>query len=275
MRKAEGMMLTTRVDLDGERFDPDGLNSFVASMNDHYLPLTLEHDIRNAPIGRIASAAIVPLEEGEFAVKGIFEIFEENDTASSLHGDGRRIRIENDETPSFNIGYDRSYETPEGRELLAALSRLSPESRVTFQTKKSLEPISTLVIAAAIATGAAIAGGFFKKLGEDLYSGLKNILKAHFDSRKESRDRLLVFQFTMIRGAELVEVQVVLTNPSAKEIDSLFSQGFAELDSYLLRCSGLKTVGRFVFEYKDGRLESLYALRNDCVPMRLYQAPRQ
>jgi hypothetical protein len=275
MRKTEGIMLTTRVDLDGERFDPEGLNSFVASMNDHYLPLTIEHDIRNAPIGRIASAAIVPLEDGEFAVKGIFEIFEEGDTASSLQGDGRRIRVEKDKTPSFNIGYDRSYETPEGRELLAALSRLSPESRATPQTKKSLEPISTLVIAAAIGAGAAIASGFLKKLGEDLYFGLKNILKAHFDSRKESRDRLLVFQFTMIRGAELVEVQVVLTNPSAKEIESLFSQGFDELDSYLSRCVGLKTVGRYVFEYKDGRLESLYALRNDCVPMRLYQAPKQ
>lgn len=274
MRKAEGIMLTTRVDLDGERFDPEGLNSFVASMNSHYLPLTIEHDIRNAPIGRIASAAIVPLEDGEFAVKGIFEVFEEGDTASSLQGDGRRIRVENDEAASFNIGYDRSYETPEGRELLSALSRLSPESRATLQTKKSLEPLSTLVIAAAIGAGAAIASGFLKKLGEDLYSGLKNILKTHFDSRTESRDRLLVFQFTIIRDTELVEVQVVITNPSAREIESLFSHGFGELDSYLSRCAGLKTVGRYVFEYKDGRLESLYALRNDCVPMRLYQAPK-
>lgn len=275
MRKLEGTMLTTHVDLDGERLAPEGLESFVASINDNYLPLTIEHDIRNAPVGRIASAAVVPLEDGEFAVKGSFEVFEPGDTLSSLRGDGRRIRIACDDIPTFDVGYDRSYETPEGRELLAALSRLSSESRAIPEVKKSVEPISTLVIATAIVVGTGIASGFLKKLGEDLYVGLKNVLKAHFATRKEQRERLLVFQFTTTKGAEPVEIQVLLTNPTPEEIETLFSAAFGDLDSYLSRCEGLDSVARYVFEYKDGRLDSLYVLRADCVPLKLRRASRR
>jgi hypothetical protein len=275
MRKFEGTMLTTHVDLDGERLAPEGLESFVTSINGSYLPLTIEHDIRKAPIGRIASASIVPLEDGEFAVRGTFEVFEQGDTLSSLRGDGRRIRIALDDIPTFNVGYDRSYETTEGRRLLSALSRLSPESRAIPEVKKSHEPISTLVIATVIAVGTGVASGFFGKLGEELYTGLKTILKAHFGIGNGPRERLLVFQFTSTKAAEPVEIQVLLTNPTPEEIERLFSGGFSDLDSYLARCGGLDSVARFVFEYKDGRLESLYVLRGDCVPLKLRRAAKR
>jgi hypothetical protein len=275
MRKLEGTMLTTHVDLDGERFAPEGLESFIASINDNYLPFTIEHDIRKAPIGRVASARIVPLADGEFAVKGTFEVFEEGDTLASVRGDGRRIRVDREEIPTFNIGYDRSYETTEGRELLAALSRLSPESRAILQVKKGVEQVSTLMIATVVAVGAGVASGFLKKLGEDLYVGLKDILKTHFGSRKEEKDCLLVFQFTVTNGAEPVEIQVLLTNPTPEQIQALFSAGFSDLDSYLSRCDGLDSVTRYVFEYKNGRLDSLYVLRADCVPLKLRRASKR
>lgn len=271
MRKLEGTMLTTHVDMDGERLAVEGLESFAATINGYYLPFTVEHDIRNAPIGRVTSAAIVGLEDGEFAVKGTFEVFEQGDTMSSLRGDGRKIRIVCDDIPTFNVEYDRSYETTEGRELLAALSRLSPESGAIVQVKKSVAPISTLIIATTIVS-TAIATGFFGKLGEDLYAGLKNILKAHFGSCKDSKERLLDFEFTTTRHGEPIDIHVLLTNPTPEEIEALFSCRFGDLDSYLSRCEGLDSAARFVFEYKNGRLESLYVLRGDCVPLKLRRA---
>lgn len=274
MRKLEGTMVTTHIDLHGERLAVEGLESFAASINDNYLPFTVEHDIRNAPIGRVASATIVRLEDGEFAVTGTFEVFERSDTLTSLRGDGRKIRIARDDIPTFIVEFDRSYETAEGRELLAALSNLSPESRSVVQIKKAADPISTLVIAAGAFAGLAIASQFFGKLGEDLYVGLKNVLKAHFLSRKEPGERLLDFRFTTIRGGEPVEVHVLLANPAPGEIEVLFSRGFGELDSYLSQWEGLNSVARFVFEYKDGRLESLYVLSRDCVPLELRRISR-
>jgi hypothetical protein len=269
MRELTGTLLTTHVDLDGEKFAVEGLESFVATINDNYLPFTIEHDIRNAPIGRVAAATIVRLEDGEFAVKGRLEVFEEGDTLSSLDGSGRKLRTACGNIPTFAVEYDRSYETPEGRELLAALGELSPEAEFGVQVKKSLGPISTLVITAGAFLGLKIASQFCSKLGEDLYTGLKNTLKAHFGSRPGSGERLLDFQFTTINKGESVEIHVLLTNPTPQSIEALFSVGLRELDSYLSRCEELNSVARFVFEYKDGQLECLYALRIDCVPLKL------
>jgi len=266
MRSFECTILTTHVDLHGERFAVEGLESLVASYNDNYLPFTSEHDIRKAPIGRVASAVIVPLENGEFAVKGTIEMFDEGDTLSSAQGDGRKILIASIESATFEVGYDRSFESPEGRELLAALKDLSPESGTTVHVKKSLEPVSILTVAMYV--GGAIAAGALAKLGEDLYVGLKNILKNYFASLKESKERVLDFQFTTIRHEEEIEVHVLLTNPTPEELEAFFSSRFGELDSLMARCEGLDLV-RFVFAYGDGELKCLYVLRKDCLPLQL------
>ena len=70
MKKLQATMVSTHVDLEGERFAVEGLEPFAASVNQSYLPFTVEHDLRTAPIGRIASATIVRLDDGEFAIAG-------------------------------------------------------------------------------------------------------------------------------------------------------------------------------------------------------------
>jgi hypothetical protein len=272
MKKLEVTMITTHVDSHGEKFAEEGLESFVASINESYLPFTVEHDIRNTPIGRVTSATIVPLDDGEFAVKGTCEIFERGDTLFSAQGDGRKIRVKSEEIPTFDIHYDLSYETEEGRKLLKALSELSTESRTEVQVKKSVVPISTFVIAAGTFAGLAVASHFFGKLGDDLYAGLKNVLKSHFGSRKEATERLLDFQFTTKIDGEAVEIHVLLTNPTQEEIESLFNCRFGDLDSYLSGFGDLGSVARLVVDYKDGRLVTLYGLRADCVPLTFRRA---
>lgn len=266
MKTLNCTMVTTHVDLAGERFAVEGLEPFAASVNNNYLPFTREHDIRKPPIGRVASATVVQLEDGEFAVTGTVEVFEESDTLSSVRGDGRRIQVARDDIPTFRVEYDSSYETPEGRELLAALNRLSPESGTTVQIKKSVEPISTLTIAMYI--GGAIAAGALAKLGEDLYLGLKDVLKGFFGSPTLLEERLLDFQFTTLWQGRPVEAHVLLTNPNPKELEALFGSGFADLDAFLSRCQG-ENLARFVFEYRNGQLRCLYILRGDCVPLQI------
>jgi hypothetical protein len=150
MKTLNARLMTTHVDLDNERMAVEGLESFAASVNNNYIPFTREHDIRKVPIGRVASATIVRLDDGEFAVNGVIEVFEEADTLSSLRGDGRRIRNETEKISTFTVGYDRTYETPEGRQLLAALAHLSPESGSMPQVKKSVDyvPVLTIMVAA-------------------------------------------------------------------------------------------------------------------------------
>ena len=87
------------------------------------------------------------------------------------------------------------------------------------------------------------------------------------------KERLLDFQFTTIRQGEPVEVHILLTNPTPQELETLFPSGFRELDDLMSRCEGVD-LARFVFEYRNGRLECLYILRGDCVPLQLRRVNR-
>jgi len=270
VKSFECTILTTHVDLQGERFASEGLESLAASYNEYYLPLTREHDIRKAPIGRVKSASVESLDDGEFAVRGIVEMFEEGDTLSSAQGDGRKLLIATADSPTFTVEYDSSYENPEGHKLLAALKDLSPESGARVQVKKSLEPLSVLTV--AIYLSGAIAAGALAKLGEDLYDGLKNVLKNYFASVKISRERVMDFQFRTTRYGEEIEVHILLTNPTSQDLESFFSSCFGNVDAFLSRCEGTD-LARFVFEYRNGSLECLYILRKDCVPLQVRRKP--
>lgn len=259
-------MITTHADLVGERLGVEGLEAFAASVNNNYLPFTNDHDIRNVPMGRVASATIEQLEDGEFAVNGIIEVFDKNDTLASSRGDGRRIPAAREDIPTFHVGYDRSYNTPEGQALLAALKQLSPESDRTVEVKKSIDPLSTLTISMYI--GGAIAAGALAKLGEDLYVGLKNILKNFFAS-PTLKERLLDFEFTTIWGGDVIEIHVLLTNPTPEDLEALFASRFEAVDAFLSLCQTGQDWSRFVFEYRSGQLRSLYILRGDCVPLKV------
>lgn len=270
MKTLNATMTTTHVDLDNERMSVEGLQSFAATINANYLPFTVGHDIRKAPIGRVASAKVMALDDGEFAVEGTVEVFEQDDTPSSLRGDGRRLRIESENIATFKIGYDRTYETVEGRQLLEELKHLSPASRSVPQIKKGLDYVSVLTV--MIAAGGLIAKGALEKLGQDAYGKLKKVLMDYFSRRRES-ERVLDFQFTTIWQDRLVEVHVVLTNPTHRDLEMLFRDGFADVDAFIARCQGDDLV-RFVLEYQEGQLRCLYVLRGDCVPLQIRRMGR-
>jgi len=267
MRKAKITILTTHVDRHGERCDPDSLESTAIGMNSRYLPLMVQHDLRIPPIGRIVATEVTHLPDGELALEGTVEIFEETDTLDSLAGDGRAVDIPHDDIPAFKVEYDRSYQIPEGQLLLKALKDISPESESTAVAKKALEPISTLVIAAGVFVAGAIATGFFSKLGEDLYAGLKTKLATHFQRTPTPSPRILDFRFSVSRQGDFIEVHVVIENPTPEALESLFSSNFANLDGILSEFDQSEwEIAKIVLRYRNTQLDLMYVMRKDCVP---------
>jgi hypothetical protein len=261
-------MITTHVDLHGERVDPESLEPTAIGMNKRYLPLNVEHDVRIPPIGRIISTEVTQLQDGEYSLEGTIEIFEEADTLDVLAGDGRAVEIPHDDISTFRVEYDRSYETEDGHRLLLALRKLSPDSEYAPVAKKALEPVSTLIIAAGIFIFGSIAKGFFSKLGGELYDGLKNILRGHFGRSAGSATRILDLRFTAVYREDFVEVHVLLEDPTADALESLFASDLAGLDVYILQFNqSEQKVAKFVFQYKNGQLTLLYVMRRDCVPL--------
>lgn len=266
MKKAEITILTTHVDLHGDRFAPEALEDYAAKVNAGYLPLMVEHDLRIPPIGRIAAATVVELEDGERAVRGTVEIFEGTDTEEILSGDGREIAIPRREYAAFGIEYDRSYETDEGKEFLANLRALSPDVEAVPTVKKAVEPISTLTIAAGAFVLGGIATGFLGRIGEDLYLGLTTALVKRF--RRAEKPRLLDFRFSVTRGEQTIEIHLLLENPSGEEIEALLSSRFGEIDAFLNRINFAEhPIAKVFLRYDSRGLTLRYAVRRNCVPL--------
>ena len=175
-------MATSHVDLHGDILSHKALESLVDQIKSQYLPINVNHDIRGHPIGRLISAEIIKLPDGEIGVLGTAEIFEESDNLESLMGDGREIKVKSDDIQTISVSYDRSFQDLEGKELLQELSKISKDEPV-FSMKKAVEPVSTLVIYARIFIAGAVATGFLRKIGYDIYDKLKNSLIKYYKKK--------------------------------------------------------------------------------------------
>lgn len=258
-------MVTTHVDKHNERISIDALKDLINLVNQQYIPMGVEHDPRIPPVGRVISAQIEELSDGEFAVDGIAEIYEEGQEIE-FKDDGREIPIE---LPSegITISPDRSYLQPNDKELLQELESLL-KGEIKPQIKKSVEPISILIIAASFMAG-GIAQGFLSKIGEDIWEKLKSKINELVNSKtRVEKDRLLVFEFTVDLENNPLSLETILTNPRESEIRKFLDEGLEQLDKktnhFFQHRHYLRKV---VFEFKDSKLKVIFGLRKDGVPL--------
>ncbi len=258
-------MMTTHVDKHNERMSVDALNDFVNLVNQQYIPVGVEHDPRIPPIGRIISAQIEKLPDGEFAVDGIAEIYEKGQEIE-FKNDGREIPVELTEA-GITISPDRSYLQSNDKELLIELEQLV-NGEIKPAIKKSVEPISILIIASSFIAG-GIAQGFFGKIGEDVWDKLKNKINELVNSKtRVEKDRLLVFEFTVGLEDNPLCLETILTNPSEGEIRKFLDEGLQQLDEKTNRFFRHRHyLRKVVFEYKDNKLKIIFGLRKDGVPL--------
>jgi len=262
------IMATTHTDLHGEKLSREALESGARQIKDRYLPINLNHDIRYPLAGRIVSAEVIKLQDGEYGLQAIGEIFEESDSLESLTGDGREIAIEDKDIPTIAVKYDRTFRNREGQELINELSQISGEKETPKEAvKKALEPISTLVLLAGIFVVGSIAKGFFTKLGSDAYDKLKNALIRYYRKRTYS-EQVLDFCFLVRENSKNCEIHVLVVDPTEEKINEVFSSKFENVDNQLISLStGQLDIAQFVFEYQNQTLLLLYAVRRDCVPL--------
>ena len=266
-------MAKSHVDLHGDMIHPKALEDVARQIREQYLPMNIEHDIRRPPIGRIVSAEVIKLQDGEYALQGTAELFEESDSLESLTGDGRKIPIRGQDIQTIVVEYDRTFRDKEGQELLHELSQISGEIEKSREIiKKALEPISTLLICAGVFVVGSIAKGFFSKLGSDAYEGLKNALIKYF-RKKISSEQILDFCFSVKQYNRTFEVHVLAVNPSEQKLDELFTSRFNGVDSLLVSFPLSESdVARVVLEYENQRLLIRYAVRSDSVPFMFMRA---
>lgn len=257
---------------------PEVIVESAKQHNEEYIPVTMGHDIRKPPIGRVCSAEVVVLDDGTHLLQGEAEIFEESDNFESIPKSEKVIKIRTKEVDTFQAFGNQTFEEDEDvAELYKQLRELGDGDPDQVYREDSIEPLSLLIIGFGIFAIQGISNGFFSKLGEDLYEVLKLKLKKIFEKKSlKQKENLLQFQlFVNSNAGRTIEVNVVITNPSQEDVDGFFHYVPAMLDAMLLELPlDDLDLCRVVFSYKFTQLELLYVLRSDGLPIKLYRVER-
>lgn len=268
MKLIRSRVATTHTDRHNERITRECLEDMAQQVAEHYIPVMWNHDIRYPPLGRVISAEVVPLEDGEYAVETVAECWEDDDTPEVLTGDRHRslrLRID-DDYEKFVVRYDRTFLDDDGWRLIQEIATLSG-TEPREEGKKALEPVSILVIAAGAFVLSSTASGFFNKLGSDLYDTLKSKLRTFFE-RNPEREVLMDFEMVVQGEEHRFEVHVLVDDTTPQKIEELFNRRFDGLDR-IVEAISRKVPGtaRIVLEWREGRMHLRYVVRSDGVPL--------
>jgi hypothetical protein len=267
MKRIEATVSSTAIDAHGEVMTRGALESEVALFKRNYISMGVEHDPRIPPVGRFIDAWIEDRDDGISVLKAVAELFEPGDTlpatadktiAQPAYSDGQLI-----------VGYDRTYESSEDSlDINAIADRFG--SAPQFEMKKAVDPLSILMIGGAFVLG-SIATGFLKQVGADGYLWLKErIVRLIQRQQGKSKEQLLVFEFSVKCGRQCANVQTILSNPDANDIEAFLQRGIHELDVVTRDCfNSVELLSRVVYFFENGRLKFKYAVRTDGFPATL------
>jgi hypothetical protein len=268
MKQFKGILATSHVDAHNEVMSVETLEALVDQINRLYMPIGIEHDPRTPPKGRLISAKVVPLEDGEYGVEGIGEIFEPGENYE-LKNDGREIPVHVIDDDKLHIQFDRNYRGEEDQEAITAIGELF-DSKPQEEIKKSLDPISILTISGAFVLG-GIVNGFLGKIGSDAYDYLKGKIPGLFRRKNANQDKheaLLVFSFWVTTVPEGFEVEIILTNPSPEEIEHFFEVGMHQVDLFVSQYySEYLDIRKMSYKYEGNTLALMHMVRKDAIPM--------
>lgn len=267
MKRYEAVIGNTYVDAQGEQMTPAALESMVESTARWYVPIGIEHDPRVPPQGRIASAFVRGRADGESEAVAIFELFEEGETPPAGPNDERELPVAGFPDTGLTISHDWTHRSEGDQTDIAAIAEAfgNPPQ---YDVKKSFDPISVIVVGFMLA-GGPFYQGFLNAAGADTWKVVKPRL-ARLAARTEDHkgDRLLVFRAIVRPQNAWVQVDVILTNPTANDIEAFLDSSLALLDQTVPELlNSNPDVRRVVYEAKAGETWLSYAVRKDCVPL--------
>ncbi len=266
MRRTRGIVATTHLDRHNERLTIAALESMRERIRTSFLPFIVNHDPRYAPIGRVVDAEITDLPDGQHALEAEIEVFE-SDPLPPLRAD-RSMYFRELPRDSLVLTIDRSFNRPEFQGTLDAIAH-EFGTPVQFEGKKALDPIAVLIISASALTVGSFFKSFFSRLGENAADLVARKLKELFSDRRTlDHVQLLRFEFEFEYEGVPRRAEVILTDPSAEDIDSFLKDGLQRLDQVLPAClDGPDSVVQYVFFYSQGNLEFRFAVRSDAIPL--------
>jgi hypothetical protein len=271
MKTLRSVVATTRVDADGEALADEGVALLVEQMNSQCIPMWVQHDPRQPPVGRFIAAEAKRCPDGEVEVVATAEMWERGEDIPLLPD--RFMPLGKPEHGRPFVSFDRGM-VEDLDDLEAVASMLG--SAANREAKKALEPLTVLTLGGTFILG-AIASGFFGQIGADVYTAVKEKLQAIVRRRRGDlaacvppREFLFVFKAFVENGGQHCLVDVIITNPHAEDVAWLLESGLRELDVVVpMVLSAAPDVRRLVLEVNDGNLYVSFGVRGDAAPIPL------
>ena len=266
MKIVSAVLATTHVDLHNEAFALSALEGMVEQINQHYLPVGVEHDPRVPPLGRVVSAELRPRDDGEFEIAAQIELFETGDRIP-FGNDQRRTVVRYNEGDDIVVIDDRSLRDSTDQVVVAEL-RTILNARAETESKKALEPITVLTIAVTL-IGSKLVDGFVGQIGGDAWAAAKDRLKAIFRRKRNSPAQLLNLAATVEVGGERRLVEVILSDPTDVDLDALRREVLDEaIRTAASKVAASPVLVRFVFSYSHSEgLRARFAVGSNGAPV--------
>ncbi len=249
----------------------DDLRQHLATIDQVIIPVFAVHDPRQPPIGRVVSGVITGLEDGEFALDANVELFGPDFIPKIGRSEDKRVVIANRPQGKFAVWCNEISVTPEKTGHLREISEILG-TPVAYRSSTGMfqEELPILIIGVGALPFGYIADTVSRRLGLEKIHRLTAKLNLIYTSPGENRkESLLIYDLDVTdRQQRSLLIEVILTNPSGKDIDSFFYGGLGELDRilppfYLSRLHPKK----IVMNYSDGRFRVLYAIQEQGIPM--------
>ncbi|WP_129934105.1 hypothetical protein [Serratia proteamaculans] len=263
MRKIKSMLSNDIKDSHGDIMHLAALKSMKKQLETK-IPLSFrEHDFRNAPIARVVGASIESNGKHNFLYGEIefFDIEDINKTNINKATRNKKIPLHNTHDKEIIISYDKSYVDNNLVSDVEALNEtIRKHSNVSYELKKSIEPVSALmIIATAVASN--FMSGFLSKPGSDFWDLLSRIIKKN---TKSKGDKLYHFCFNI---QDELEVMIIFSNPMPDEIFNALNNERIYLEGFVREYKeSNKNVRKITFEYLDGGFTHQYSVYEDGTP---------
>jgi hypothetical protein len=257
----------------------EAVEGMVEQLQGRTLPMGVEHDPTQPPVGRILGGELVELDNGEVAVESTIEMFEPTVNGRVVSASHLLSAVESlppvpVEHGPLTLRVDpRSYALPDLKAVLAAAEPAGPVERHEDVVRFSVLPDPLLVI--AITPAFWFTKGSFTKLGENAADDVSAELKVAYKAFKRALrqlvagrnppDRAPITLLTMTidkPGGGIVEVEGSCRRAD-ETLDDFLDSGsllYALARAYLGLVLEPDRVVRMHFRFSDGRWMLAYAL---------------
>lgn len=212
------MLSNSLIDRHNECFSKEVLESMEKSFNEKLLPMYVEHNYSNPPIGIWVGAKLIEFNK-EYYLFGKYHLFNDKlDEDTIQYIKNKKIVLDINQENQNIVIFDRNFEIDE--EISNEIKKFGLDNKSNIKVKKAIKK-SFEFIPEVIISGVVIFVGkkFFENLIDDFYKQIKEILFKLLKNKKIKEGHLIFSRGIKLENGKIVLVKVIIVYSEGEDIN--------------------------------------------------------